>query len=84
VAAASDRDEQVALARETDGGPDIRGAGATCHQPGTPIDRAVPDRAGGVVLGVAGTDEVAPKVSRQAGEGSVVGSGGGARLSLEG
>jgi hypothetical protein len=47
------------------------------------IDRAVPDAACGVVLRVAGTDQLATKVARQVGEGRVVESGGGATLSLE-
>jgi hypothetical protein len=47
------------------------------------IDRTVPDRAGGVVLRVAGTDELSPEVSRQFGDGRIVESGGVATLRLE-
>jgi hypothetical protein len=47
------------------------------------IDRTVPDRAGGVVLRVAGTDELSTEVSRQVGKGRIVESGGVATLSLE-
>jgi hypothetical protein len=47
------------------------------------IDRTVPDRAGGVVLRVAGADELSTEVSRQVGEGRIVESGGGVTLSLE-
>jgi hypothetical protein len=83
VAAASHGDEQIALAREADGGPDVGGAGAAGHEPGMTIDRAVPDRAGGVVRRVAGTDELSPDVSRQVGESRIVESGGVATLSLE-
>jgi hypothetical protein len=83
VAAASHGDEKIALARETDGGPDIGDAGTARDEPGITIDRTVPDRAGGVVPRVPGTDELATEVSRQIGEGRIVESGGGARLSLE-
>jgi hypothetical protein len=47
------------------------------------IDRTVPDRAGGVVLRVAGTDELAVEVLRQVGEGRIVESGSVATLGLE-
>jgi hypothetical protein len=83
VAAASHGDEKIALARETDGRPDVGGAGATRDEPGMTIDRTVPDRAGGVVLRVAGTDELSTEVLRQVGEGRIVKSGGVATLSLE-
>jgi len=83
VAAASHGDEQIALARETDGSPDVDGAGAARDEPGTTIDRTVPDRAGGVVLRVAGTDELSTEVLRQVGEGRIVESGGVATLGLE-
>ena len=83
MAAASHGDEKIALARETDGGPDVGGAGAARDEPGMTIDRTVPDRAGGVVLRVAGTDELSTEVSRQIGEGRIVESGGVATLSLE-
>ena len=83
MAAASNGDEKIALARETDGGLDVGGAGAARDEPGTTIDRTVPDRAGRVVLRVAGTDERATEVWRQVGEGRIVQSGGVAPLSLE-
>jgi hypothetical protein len=47
------------------------------------IDRPVPDRAGGVVLRVAGTDELSTEVLRQVGEGRVVECRGVATLGLE-
>jgi hypothetical protein len=75
VAAASHGDEKIVLACEADGGPDVGGTGAARDEPGMTIDRTVPDRAGGVVLRVAGTDELATEVSRQI--------GGVARLRLE-
>ena len=83
MAAASHGDEKIALARETDGGLDVGGAGSARHESGTTIDRTVPDRAGGVVLRVAGTDELSTEVWRQVGEGRIVESGGVATLSLE-
>jgi hypothetical protein len=83
VAAASHGHEEIALAREPDGGPDVGGAGAARHKPGTTIDRTVPDGAGGVVLRVAGTDERATEVLRQVGEGRIVERGGVATLGLE-
>jgi hypothetical protein len=83
VAAASHGDEKIALARETDGGTDVGGAGAARDERGMTIDRTVPDGAGGVVLRVAGTDQLATNVARQVGQGRIVESGGGATLSLE-
>ena len=83
MAAASHGDEKIALARETDGSPDIGGAGAARDEPGMTIDRTVPDRSGGVVLRVAGTDQLSTEMSRQVGEGRIVESGGVATLSLE-
>jgi hypothetical protein len=83
VAAASHGDEKIALTRETDGGPDIGCAGAARDERGMTIDRTVPDRAGLVVPRVAGTDERSPEVSRQAGDGRIVESGGVGTLSLE-
>ena len=68
VAATSHGDQKIALPRETDGGPDVGGAGAARDEPGPTIDRTVPDRAGGVVLWVAGLDELSTEVSRQVGE----------------
>jgi hypothetical protein len=47
------------------------------------IDCTVPDRAGGVVLRVAGTDELSSEVWRQVGEGRIVESSGVTTLSLE-
>jgi len=76
VAAASHGDEKIARACETHGGPDVGGAGAARDEPGTTIDRAVPDRTGGVVLRVPGTDELSAEVLRQVGEGRIVESGG--------
>jgi hypothetical protein len=75
VAAGSHGDEKIALARETDGRTDVGGAGAARDEPGMTIDRTVPDRAGGVVLRVAGTDELSTEVLRQVGEGRIVKSG---------
>jgi hypothetical protein len=83
VAAASHGDEKIALARETDGRPDVSGAGAARDEPRMTIDRTVPDRASGVVLRVSGTDELSPEVSRQVGEGGIVESGDVATLGLE-
>jgi hypothetical protein len=83
VAAASHGDEKIALAREVDGGLDVGGAGAARHERGMTIDRTVPDRASGVVLRLAGTDELSAEVSREVGEGRIVESGGVARLSPE-
>jgi hypothetical protein len=83
VAAASHCHKQTALPRETDGGLDIGGAGTARDEPGTTIDRTVPDRAGLVVPRVAGTDERSPEVSRQASDGRIVESGGVGTLSLE-
>jgi hypothetical protein len=81
VAAGSHGHEQIALACETDSGPDVGGAGAARDEPGTTIDRTVPDRAGGVVLRVAGTDELSTEVLRQFGEGRIVENG--RRLGVE-
>jgi hypothetical protein len=83
VAAASHGDEKIALAGETDCGPDVGGAGAARDERGMTIDRTVPDGAGGVVLRIARTDKLSTEVSRQVCEGRVVQSGGVARLSLE-
>jgi hypothetical protein len=83
VAAASHRDAEIALAREPDGGLDIGDAGAARDERGMAIDRAVPDAARGVVLRVAGTDQLAAEVSRQVGEDRIVESGGVATLGLE-
>jgi hypothetical protein len=84
VAAASHGDEEIALAREAESSTDVGGAGAACDEPGMTIDCTVPDRAGGVVLRVAGTDERSTEVLRQVGEGrGIVESGGVAALSLE-
>jgi hypothetical protein len=83
VAAASHSDEKIPLAREPDDSPDVGGAGAARDEPGMTIDRTVPDRAGGVVRRVAGTDELAAEVWRQVGEGRIVESGSGATLSFE-
>jgi hypothetical protein len=47
------------------------------------IDRTVPDRPGGIVLRVAGTDELSPEVSRQVGEGRIVERGGATTLGGE-
>jgi hypothetical protein len=69
VPAGSHGDEKFALARETDGGPDVDGAGAARDEPGMTIDRTVPDRASGVVLRVAGTDELSTEVLREVGDG---------------
>lgn len=83
MAAASHGDEQIARAREADDGPDIGSAGAAHDEPGMTVDRAVPDRAGGVVLRVAGTDELSTEVLRQVGEGRIVERGGVGTLGLE-
>jgi hypothetical protein len=83
VTAASHRDEKITLAREADGGPDVGGAGAASDEPGMTIDRAVPDRAGGVVLCVAGTDELSAEVLCQVSESRIVDRGGVAALGLE-
>jgi hypothetical protein len=83
VAAASHCHKQTALPRETDGSLDVGGAGAARDEPGMTIDGTVPDRTGGVVLRVAGTDELSTEVSRQVGKGRIVESGGVARLSPE-
>jgi hypothetical protein len=83
VAAASHGDEKIALAREADGGPDVGGAGAARDEAGMTIDRTVPDRAGGMVMRVAGTDELSTEVSRQVADGRIVESGGVATFSLE-
>ena len=83
MAAASHGDEKIVLTRQTDGGTDVGGAGAARDEPGMTIDRTVPDRAGGVVLRVAGTDERSTKVLRQIGEGRIVEGGGVATLGLE-
>jgi hypothetical protein len=72
VAAASHGNEKIALARESDCSPYVGGTGAARDQAGMPIDRTVPDRAGGVVLRVAGTDELATKLFRQVGDGRIV------------
>ena len=83
MAAASHGDEKIALARETDGGPHVGGAGAAGDESGMTIDRTVPDRAGSVVLPVAGTDELSTEVSCKVSDGRVVESGGVATLGLE-
>ena len=83
MAAAAHGDEKIALARETDRPRDVGGAGAARDERGMTVDRTVPDRAGGVVLRVAGTDELSTEVLRQVGEGRIVESGGVATLSLE-
>jgi hypothetical protein len=83
VAAATDRDEEIALAREPDDGLDIGDAGTARDERGMPIDRAVPDAACGVVLRVVGTDQLATKVACQVGEGRIVERGGGATFSLK-
>jgi hypothetical protein len=83
VAAASHGDEEIALASETDGGADVGGAGAARHEPGTTIDRTVPDRASRVVLRVARMDELSTEVFRQVGEGRIVESGDVVTLGLE-
>src|SRR5262249_10805314 len=62
VAASSDRDDELVLARESDCSPDIGDAG-TARDEGRPaVDRAIPDAPVGVVGGVAGTDERPPEM----------------------
>jgi hypothetical protein len=83
VATASHGHDKITLACETDGGPDVAGAGAARDDRGMTIDRTVPNRTGGVVLWVAGTDDLSTEVSRQVGERRIVESGRVAALVLE-
>jgi hypothetical protein len=57
VAASAHRDDQLVLARESDGGPDIGGAGTARDEGRTAVDRTIPDAPFGVVGSVAGTDQ---------------------------
>jgi hypothetical protein len=83
VAAASHGDEEIALARITNGGLDVGGAATACDESGMAIDRTVPDRAGGVVLRVGGTDERSTEVSAEVGKGLIGERGVVAMLRLE-
>jgi hypothetical protein len=56
VAARAHRDEQVALAGETDRSDDVGDAGAACDAGRAAVDRTVPDRAGLVVAFVFAAD----------------------------
>jgi hypothetical protein len=59
VAAAAHRDEQVALARETDGRDHVGHPCAAQDRSGTAVDRAVPDLACVVVSAIPWTDDLA-------------------------
>jgi hypothetical protein len=59
VSAALDADLQVVLPGMADRGHDVPGVRACHDDAGVPVDHGVPDRAGGVVPGVAGPDDLA-------------------------
>jgi hypothetical protein len=61
VAAAADGDLQIVLTGEAHGGDDVGGAEASGDESRAPVDGAVPDGAGAVVVGVIATDQPAPE-----------------------
>src|SRR5690606_16379107 len=61
VASAAYGDLQVVVAGEAHGRDDVGSSDAAGDQARTPVDGAVPDRAGGIVVGVAGADQPAPE-----------------------
>ena len=61
VASAAYGDLEVAVAGEADRGGHVRGPGASGDQSGSPVDRAVPNGSGVVVVGVLGGDQRAPE-----------------------
>src|SRR5262245_24921569 len=56
-------------ARELDCGDDVGGAGALCNEPRPLVDRAVPELARLVVVGVVATDGPPPEPSLELGDG---------------
>jgi hypothetical protein len=72
VAAAAHGDDELPLAGEPHGGPDVGDAGAARDEHGAAVDGTVPDSAGDLVLRIACADQLAAKLSRELGEGSVV------------
>jgi hypothetical protein len=77
VTAASHRNEKIVLARKPDCSLDVGGACAACNERRVPIDRTVPDSAGGVVRRVARTDQLSSELMRKCGEVSIVDAAGG-------
>jgi hypothetical protein len=61
VTTSADGDPQVVVPGETHGHGRVGGPAASSDQPGTPVDRAVPDCSGGVVVGVVSGDQLAPE-----------------------
>ena len=59
VAAAADRHEQLVLAGEGDRGDDVGAPGAAGDQGRAAIDHGIEDLAGGVVVRVAGAQQLA-------------------------
>ena len=66
VSAAPDGEGQPCLAGVVDRVHDVRGAGGSDDQGRTPVDRAVVDRADGVVVGVSGSDGASPELRAEA------------------
>jgi hypothetical protein len=61
VTTAADGDPQVVVSGETHCHSRVGGPAASSDQPGTPVDGAVPDGSGGVVVGVVSDDQSAPE-----------------------
>ncbi len=72
VAAAAHGDDELPLAREPHGGPDVGDPSTACDEGGAAVDGPVPDAAGGFVRPIACADQLPPELSREAGEGGVV------------
>lgn len=62
VPPAAHRDRQVMVAREIDRCDDVGSAGAAGDHAGMPVDHAVPDAAGRVVVRVAGAQQLAAQI----------------------
>ena len=61
VASAPDGDLQVVVAGEAHGRGHVGGPAASGDGPGAPVHGAVPHGSGGVVVSVAGADQLAPE-----------------------
>ena len=77
VPAAADRELQAAGAGGTNRRGDVVGVGRVGDRGRTAIDRAVPARAGAVVVGIAGVDDAADEAGRSRRAGDEGGGGGG-------
>jgi hypothetical protein len=76
VAAATNRDGQVLLARKTDGRNDVVDAGRPDDERGPPVDHRVPDHARRVVLRIRRKDDLAGEALREGSQRAAVGCSG--------